>query len=161
MWHDQGKWVTCRKFQFLFSYTTFLKLQKQYETKNLNTAFLPICQKQHPWHLTHSSWSCYISLHTYHFLECNKKCICHDNIFNIVAKIFSGKRCKKTGTIKDFWSYTHNNSNWQKSVTTKICKLQNYFCKITQIRSHYTLSHVVLTTLTTKNSKILKHNFVA
>ena len=20
MWHDQGKWVTCRKFQFLFSY---------------------------------------------------------------------------------------------------------------------------------------------
>ena len=27
MWHDQGKWVTCRKFQFLFSYTTFSKLQ--------------------------------------------------------------------------------------------------------------------------------------
>ena len=23
MWHDQGKWVTCRKCQFLFSYTTF------------------------------------------------------------------------------------------------------------------------------------------
>ena len=23
MWHDQGKWVTCRKFQFLFSCTTF------------------------------------------------------------------------------------------------------------------------------------------
>ena len=23
MWHDQGKWVTCRKFQFQFSYTTF------------------------------------------------------------------------------------------------------------------------------------------
>ena len=27
MWHDQGKWVTCRKFQFLFSYTTFSKLK--------------------------------------------------------------------------------------------------------------------------------------
>ena len=27
MWHDQGKWVTCRKFQFQFSYTTFSKLQ--------------------------------------------------------------------------------------------------------------------------------------
>ena len=27
MWHDQGKWVTCRKFQFLFSYTHFLQLQ--------------------------------------------------------------------------------------------------------------------------------------
>ena len=23
MWHDQGKWITCRKIQFLFSYTTF------------------------------------------------------------------------------------------------------------------------------------------
>ena len=23
MWHDQGKWVTCRKFQFQFSYTAF------------------------------------------------------------------------------------------------------------------------------------------
>ena len=23
MWHDQGKWVTCRKFQILFSYTIF------------------------------------------------------------------------------------------------------------------------------------------
>ena len=27
MWHDQWKWVTCRKCQFLFSYTTFLQLQ--------------------------------------------------------------------------------------------------------------------------------------
>ena len=27
MWHDQGKWVTCRKCQFLFSYTTFSKRQ--------------------------------------------------------------------------------------------------------------------------------------
>ena len=25
MWHDQGKWVTCRKFQFQFSYTNFIK----------------------------------------------------------------------------------------------------------------------------------------
>ena len=27
MWRDQGKWVTCRKLQFLFSYTTVSKLQ--------------------------------------------------------------------------------------------------------------------------------------
>ena len=27
MWHDQGKWVTCWKFQFLFSYTIFSFLQ--------------------------------------------------------------------------------------------------------------------------------------
>ena len=27
MWHDQGKWVTCRKLQFLFSCSTFSKLQ--------------------------------------------------------------------------------------------------------------------------------------
>ena len=27
MWHDQGKWVTCRKCKFLISYTTFSKLQ--------------------------------------------------------------------------------------------------------------------------------------
>ena len=29
-WHDQGKWVTCRKFQFLLSYTTFSKLQNAF-----------------------------------------------------------------------------------------------------------------------------------
>ena len=27
MWHDQGKWVTCRKFQFRFSDITFSRLQ--------------------------------------------------------------------------------------------------------------------------------------
>ena len=28
LWHDQGKWVTRRIFQLLFSYTTFSKLQE-------------------------------------------------------------------------------------------------------------------------------------
>ena len=75
-WHDQGKWVTCRKFQFPFSLNTvhhFLKTSKcfifmqtplrldiwlqSYEgvdkTKNhmkqryLCTLFLPISQKKH------------------------------------------------------------------------------------------------------------------
>ena len=79
------KWVTCRKCQFLFSYTTFLKLQnasfwckphynwisgyrvmkdltmlKTIWNKGIWTLFLPISQKQHPWHPTHSSWSCHI-----------------------------------------------------------------------------------------------------
>ena len=84
LWHDQGKWVTCRKCQFLFSYTTFSKLQnasfwcKPHHNwvsgyrimkdltmlntiwnKGNGTLFLPISQKQHPRHPTHSSWSCH------------------------------------------------------------------------------------------------------
>ena len=59
VWHDQGKWVTCRKLQLLFSYTTFSKFfitihynwmsGKSYDTfinaknnikqRNLNTTF--------------------------------------------------------------------------------------------------------------------------
>ena len=86
MWHDQGKWVACRKFQFLFSYTTFsipksdsfwckphynwitgyrvmtdLTMLKTIWNKGIWTLFLPISQKQHPQHPTHSSWSCHIS----------------------------------------------------------------------------------------------------
>ena len=85
MWHDQGKWVTCRTFQFQFSYITFSNLQnasiwckphynwisgyrvmkdltmlKTIWNKGFLTLFLPISQKQHPRHPTYSSWSCHI-----------------------------------------------------------------------------------------------------
>ena len=85
MWHDQGKWVTCRKFQFLFSYTTLsscqhasfwcklhyncisgyrvmndLSMLKTIQNKGIWTLFLPISEKQHRRHPTHSSWSCHI-----------------------------------------------------------------------------------------------------
>ena len=85
MWHDQGKWVTCRKCQFIFSCTTFSKLQntsfwwqphynwisgyrvmkdltmlKTIWNKGIWTLFRPISQKQHLRHPTHSSWSCHI-----------------------------------------------------------------------------------------------------
>ena len=87
LWHDQGKWVTCRKFQFQFSYTIFSKLQnasfwckphynwrsgyrvmtdlamlKTLWCKGIWSLFLPISQKQHPWHPTHSSLSCHICI---------------------------------------------------------------------------------------------------
>ena len=71
MWHDQGKWVTCRKFKFLFSYTPLqldIRLQS-YEgfdnaknnkkQKNLNTVFANI-SKTTSHNPTHSSWSCHI-----------------------------------------------------------------------------------------------------
>ena len=85
MWHDQGKWVTCRKFQFQFYYTTFSKLEnasfwckphnnwisgywvmkdltmlKTIWNEGIWTLFLPISQKQHLRHPTHSSWSWHI-----------------------------------------------------------------------------------------------------
>ena len=85
MWHDQGKWVTCRKFQFQFSYTTFSKLQhasfwckphynwmsgyrvmtdltrlKTIRNKGIGTLFLPISQNQYRRHPTLFSWSCHI-----------------------------------------------------------------------------------------------------
>ena len=85
MWHDQGKWVTCRKFQFQLSYITFSKLKNasfwckphynwisgyrvikdltmlknNMKQRNFNPV-LPIPKKQHPRHPTHSSWSCHI-----------------------------------------------------------------------------------------------------
>ena len=85
MWHDQGKWVTCRRFQFLFSYTIVSQLQnasfwckphynwicgyrvmqdltmlKTISNKRIWTLFLPISQNQYNQHPTHSSWSCHI-----------------------------------------------------------------------------------------------------
>ena len=78
MWHDQGKWVTCRKFQFQFSYTTFSKCwcKPHYNwisgyrvmtdltmltgwNKGIWTLFLPISQNIPDIRLN-SSWSCNI-----------------------------------------------------------------------------------------------------
>ena len=115
LWHDQGKWVTCRKCQFLFSYTTFSKLQnasfwckphhnwvsgyrvmkdltmlKTIWNKGIWTLFLPISQKQHPRHPTHSSWSCHILLtckHIIFFVRCRCSFILGDNTWSKVMNL--------------------------------------------------------------------------
>ena len=95
IWHDQGKWVTCRKFQFQFSYTTFSKLQNtsfwckphynwisgyrvSYEgfdtaksnitQRNLNTVFANISRTTSP---TSDSFLLIMS-HYLHFYECSR-----------------------------------------------------------------------------------------
>ena len=43
MWHDQGKWVTCRKFQFLVSYTTFSNFKMlHFDAKPITIGYLVI-----------------------------------------------------------------------------------------------------------------------
>ena len=117
VWHDQGKWVTCRKSQFLFSDTTFSILQnalfwckshynwiasyrvmndltmlKTICNKGIWTLFLPIFQKQHFRHPTHSSWSCHIFFLLY---DHNKQCTLHySNILFFILGIYIGTLSK-------------------------------------------------------------------
>ena len=52
---------------WLQSYEGFGNARNIMKQRNLNTVFLPISQKQHPRHRTHSSWSCHILCFSYDF----------------------------------------------------------------------------------------------